>query len=423
MRRGQEDKKTGRPDDRLIRRVSLGLFAVLVGVMAVVAVVNSSEMAPVRAQEIPAATPTRVVRVVTEIVSPQSNAVVAGSVSISGTALIEGFQRYELHVAVASSEDWRWLMSGTDFISGGELYRLDTTRLPDGFYDLRLRTVRDDGNYVEEIVRDIEVRNANPPTPTPLLNAEGTPLPTPTPTPLPPTATPTPEFVSFIPNGQGIFSPINGGVIRGKTPIIGTANGFPRNPFERFELLISPSGHEEWQQLRVSEEQYWQNTLHILDTTQYLDGLYDFRLRIVYRDANYDEYEVRNVYIANYTAVREPTPTPTPIGIGIIRPRPNANVSGIIEVIGAANPPNFAQWELAWRPSGTQLWASLLSSTEPVPAYGLLATLDLAQLPIGAYDFRLRVITQDGSIADFIVPQVRVARPPAPVTPTPTPFG
>lgn len=407
----------------MVRRVRLGAVTLFAVMTLIAAVVGTLSRPAAWAQEIPTATPTPAIRLVTEITAPQSNAVIAGTVSISGTALSEGFRRYELHIAAASSEDWRWLMTGTAYVNGGELYRFDTTRLPDGFYDLRLRTVRDDGNYVEDIVRDLEIRNANPPTPTPLLNAEGTPLPSATPTPLPPTATPTPEFISFVPNGQGIFAPVNGGVIRGQTPIIGTANGFPRNPFERFALLISPSGYEDWQQLTVSEEQYWQNTLYVLDSTRYPDGLYDLRLRIVYRDANYDEYEVRNVFIANYTAVREPTPTPTPIGIGIIRPRPNDNVSGIIEVVGAANPASLAQWELAWRPSGTQLWSPLLSSTEAVPAYGLLATLDLAQLPIGAYDFRLRVINQDGSIADFIVPQVRVARPPAPVTPTPTPFG
>lgn len=405
------------------RRVIVGLCAMLLAMLVGMSVATIPGIPPAQAQEIPTATPTRVIRLVTEIVLPQTNTAVAGTIGIFGTALLEGFRRYELYIAVASSEDWRWLMTGAEFISEGELYRFDTTRLPDGFYDLRLRSVRDDGNFAEAIVRDVEIRNANPPTPTPRLDAAGTPLPTDTPTPLFPTATPTPAFISFIPNSQGIFAPVNGGVIRGKTPIIGTANGFPRNPFARFELQITQSGYADWQQLRVSEEQYWQNTLYVLDTMQYADGLYDLRLRIVYRDANYDEYEVRNVYIANYTAVREPTPTATPISIGIIRPRPNDNVSGIIEVLGAANTGAFARWELAWRPSGTQLWTVLVSSTEVVPAYGLLATLDLAQLPVGAYDFRLRVINQDESALDFIVPQVRVARPPAPVTPTPTPFG
>lgn len=417
MRRGQAN--------RLTLHLLLGALIPLCVLLWISFLITSSDR-PVLAQEFtptPATTPTHVVRIVTEIVSPQANSVVAGTIGIGGSALLQGFRRYELYIAVAGSEDWRWLVTSEEYVSDGELFRFDTTRVPDGYYDLRLRAVRDDGNYAEDIVLDVEIRNANPPTATPRFNSEGTPLPTDTPLPQSPTATPTPKYISFIPDGQGIFVPIDGGVMRGQSPIIGTANGFPRTPFARFELFLSQAGYEDWQQLRVSNEQIWQNTLYVLDTTQYPDGLYDLRLRIVYRDANYDEYEVRNVYIANYTAVREPTATATPIAIGLIRPRPNDNVSGIIEVVGAANTANFAKWELAWRPSGTQLWTLLLSSTEAAPAYSRLATLDLAQLPVGAYDFRLRVINQDESALDFIVPQVRVSRPPAPATLTPTPFG
>lgn len=404
--------------------VSLSALIILLVLSFSALLITAPATSSVVAQDLTATpTPTRVVQIVTELLSPQSDSAVAGTIGITGSALLQGFRRYELHIAVAGSEDWRWLMTGEEYVSEGELYRFDTMRLPDGYYDLRLRAIRDDGNYAEDFARDIEIRNANPPTPTPRLNSEGTPLPTDTPLPVSPTATPTPKYISFIPNGQGIFVPIDGGVMRGQSRIIGTANGFPRNPFDHFELFLSQSGYEAWQQLHVSSEQIWQNTLYVLDTTQYPDGLYDLRLRIVYRDANYDEYEVRNVYIANYTAVREPTATATPIAIGLLQPRPNDQVSGLIEVIGAANTVDFANWELAWRPSGTQLWTLLLSNIEPVPAYGRLATLDLTQLPIGAYDFRLRVINQDGSALDFIVPQVHVARPPAPATPTPTPFG
>ncbi len=406
-------------------QVGLIALALLLTLILWVIIANAPGTPPARAQESPLVTPTpsRVVRIVTEIMLPETRTAVAGTIGIYGTALIQGFRRYELSIAVAGSADWRWLVTGTGFISQGELYRFDTTRLPDGFYDLRLRSIRDDGNYAEAFVQDVEIRNANPPTLTPIFNAQGTPLPTETPTLAPPTATPVPPFISFILNGPGLYAPINNNVMRGQYAIKGTANGTPKTPFERYELSITQSGYADWQQLRVSSEQYWQDTLHVLNTTTYADGLYDLRLRLVYRDGNYSEYEVRNVYIANYTAVRDLTPTPTPIAIGILRPRPNENVSGIIEVIGAANPANFAAWELAWRASGTQTWTLLLNSTEPVPAYGTLATLDLNQLPVGAYDFRLRVINRDGRALDFIVPQVRVARPSAPATPTATPFG
>ncbi len=404
---------------------SLITLALLLILSLWIVVANTPDALPVRAQESPLLTPTpsRIVRIVTEILLPEADTAVAGTISIYGTALIQGFRRYELSIAVAGSEDWRWLVTGTEFISEGELYRFDTTRLPDDFYDLRLRSIRDDGNYTETFVYDVEIRNANPPTPTPVLNELGTPLPTLTPTPATPTPTPVPLFISYIPNGPGLYQPINNDVMRGRYAIKGTANGTPKTPFERFELSITQSGDADWQQLRVSTDQVWQDILYVLDTTAYTDGLYDLRLRLVYRDGNYNEYEVRNVYIANYTAVRELTPTPTPIAIGIIRPRPNESVNGIIQVVGAANPANLEEWELAWRVSGTADWTPLLTSTEPVAAYGTLATLDLGQLPVGAYDFRLRVINQDGRALDFIVPLIRVVSPPAPVTPTPTPFG
>ncbi|MEZ4859989.1 MAG: hypothetical protein R3C14_01715 [Caldilineaceae bacterium] len=372
------------------------------------------------AQEIPTNTPTKVIRLVAEIIYPSQGDVIAGVTPIIGTAVIENFVRYDIHIAKADSEDWRWVGSGQSFVSEGDLYLLDTTQFPDGFYDLRLRAVRADGNYYEDIVRGIEIRNTNPPTPTPLLDAAGTPLPRPTVTATP---TPTPEFISYIPNGPGIFEPKNGDILRGVTAVVATANGLPQRAFLRFELAISPTGYAEWQLLKVSEEQYWQNTIYELDTRQWPDGLYDLRLRIIYADSNYNEFEARNLYIANYTPVRIPTATPTPVQVAILRPQPNANISGIVDFVGAANTPNFAQWSLYWRPSGAEVWTLLVTSDTPVPAFGLLARLDLAQLPVGAYDFRLEVVDQDGHATSFIIPQLRVLRQPPLATPTPLPAG
>ncbi|MEZ4614340.1 MAG: hypothetical protein R2867_02335 [Caldilineaceae bacterium] len=315
-----------------------------------------------------------------------------------------------------------WVTSGTAIVHAGNLYQLDTTQYPDGFYDLRVRAVNDNGDYTETFVRNLEIRNADPPTPTPIYDELGTPLPQPTPTVLP-TNTPTPEYISFIPNGQGIFSPHDGEVIRGHVAIIGTVNGFIKNPFVRYELAISFAAAKDWEQLTVSSQQIWQNTIYTLDTTRWPDGEYDLRLRIVYRDGNYDEYEVRNLFIANYTRVFVPTPTATPIRAGIVYPQPNANVSGVVTFIGGADTTNFARWELAWRATGTLEWIQLVSSEERVQMGNVLATLDLNQLPVGAYDFRLRIVEQDGRRLDYIVSQLRVLRQPPPATPSPTPFG
>ncbi len=398
------------------------LVMVLGGTLGLCWFVPAHRLPAVSAQDLPTATATADLRVVNELVAPHTGDAVAGFVAIQGTALIPGFRRYDIHISEASSEDWIGLTSSAEIVRNGTLYLLDTTQYPDGFYDLRVRAIDSNGNYSEVFARDVEIRNANPPTPTPLVNELGTPLP---PLVIIPTATPspTPEYISFVPNGQGIFSPRTNEVIRGQVAVIGTVNGFPKNPFDHYELEISGSGFEAWEQLTVSTMQLWQKAIYTLDTTRWTDGEYDLRLRIVYRDGNYDEFEVRRLFIANNTYVFVPTPTATPIQAGIIRPLPNTNVSGIIEFIGGADTTNFAHWELAWRPSGTLEWNQLVTSEERVPLGGVLATLDLNQLPLGAYDFRLRIVEQDGRRLDYIVPQLQLLRPPPQVTPTPTPFG
>lgn len=404
----------------LVKRILLlMLLAVAIGLCWLIAVGHSPN---VSAQDLPTATATADLRVVNEVVAPHAGDAIAGFVAIQGTALIQGFRRYDIHISEASSEDWMGLTSSAEIVRNGTLYLLDTTQYPDGFYDLRVRALDSNGNYSEEFVRELEIRNANPPTPTAIINELGTPLPPPV---IIPTATPspTPEYISFIPNGQGIFAPRTTEVIRGQVAVIGTVNGFPKNPFDHYELAISGSGFEAWEQLTASSTQLWQEPIYTLDTTRWPDGEYDLRLRIVYRDGNYDEFEVRRLFIANNTYVFVPTPTATPIRAGIIRPLPNANVSGVIEFIGGADTTNFARWELAWRPSGTVEWNQLVASEERVPMGGVLATLDLNQLPLGAYDFRLRIVEQDGRRLDYIVPQLRLLRPPPQATPTPTPFG
>lgn len=135
------------------------------------------------------------------ISSPQSGASVRGSVQISGSALHPAFQRYELYYTVEPGENWVFIGEArTAPVSNGVLGTWETGGLPDGNYSLRLRVVRQDGNYDEGFARNIAVANTTPPTPTPTdtpaFDAEAT-LPPPiegvvTPTPA---ATPTPAVV------------------------------------------------------------------------------------------------------------------------------------------------------------------------------------------------------------------------------------
>jgi hypothetical protein len=126
---------------------------------------------------------------------------VRGSVQITGSALHPAFQRYELYFTVEPGENWVFIGEArTNPVSNGVLGTWETGGLPDGNYSLRLRVVRQDGNYDEGFARNVAVANTTPPTPTPtdtpVFDEQAT-LPPPidsvvTPTPA---ATPTPAVV------------------------------------------------------------------------------------------------------------------------------------------------------------------------------------------------------------------------------------
>ena len=343
----------------------------------------------------PTLTPTKVKRVVNEITAPIAGDAVAGSTNIIGTILVDLFNRYDIHISPAGMENWQWLVSSYEVLHDDVLYRVDTTQFPDGMYDLRARAIQDSGGYTESFVRGIEIRNANPPTLTP---APGV-----VPTLMSPLATPTPSILSRIPGGQGFYAPDNGAVIRDLVDVVATVNGLPENRFVRFELAISPAGQEEWNWLYTGEEQMWQDTVYQLDTTAYVDGLYDLRLRNVYEDGNYSEYFLRDLSVAN---LGQPRLALVPQA-GIVSPRSGAEVSGVVEFTGTVPANDLLRWELAWSPGGGEQWTFLLSNTVPI-TNGLLARLDLSQLSSGLYDFRLRIVRTDNNYSDYFVRNLRL---------------
>lgn len=127
------------------------------------------------------------------ISSPTSNAVVQGTVPITGSADHSAFQFYVIDLAPEPSAGDQWVTIGTTHdvpVINGQLETWDTTLFPDGSYTLRLRVVRLDGNYSEFFAQQVVISNSQPiPTDTPDA-AEATPgAPTVTPTSLPPTPT------------------------------------------------------------------------------------------------------------------------------------------------------------------------------------------------------------------------------------------
>ena len=368
-------------------------------------------------------TPTPDRRVLNEISSPRSNDAVAGLVAIIGTALVHDFIRYEVHVSPSGMENWQWLETHYDVVRDGVLAAWNTFLFPDGRYDIRVRAINRDGNYSEAFARRVEVRNANPPTATPRFDVAGLQQP-PSPilftSPLFPTPTPAPRFLSFVENGQGIFEPANGDILRGVVPVIGTANSKSAyNPFVRYELSLAASGAEDWGWLYTGQEQHWQSPLYDLDTSRLADGFYDLRLRVVYRDSNYDEYYVQRLRVANGASVAQLTQqqqvSSAGTAPGLYLPRNGTQVVGVVDFIGTTDVPGLLRWELSYAPAGQEDWEFLVSGDQSV-VNGILARLDLSLLPAGAYDFRLRIVRQNHSYSDYYVRGIES------LPPTPTPF-
>ena len=345
----------------------------------------------------PSPTPTKLKRTVNEITEPKSTDAIFGWTNIIGTALVDAFNRFDVHIAPAGMENWQWLTTSFDVIHDSPLYVLDTMGFADGVYDLRVRAIANGGAYTEAFVRGVEVRNTNPPTLTP------DPSPRWTPTPVSPLLTPTPAVLTRIPGGQGFYAPDTGAVVDGVVEIKATVNGTRDQRFERYELEISPAGLEKWVWLHSEPTQVWQNTIYTLDTTEHADGRYDLRLRNVYDDGNYSEYFVRNVTFAN-TAPAERLLAPA---AGIVSPRSGSRASGIVDFVGTVPQTDLLRWELSWSPGQREDWSFLVGGEQPA-AGEAIASLDLSQLPPGQYDFRLRIVRSDYNYTDYYVRDMQV---------------
>jgi hypothetical protein len=167
------------------------------------------------------------------IVEPASGETIAGIVEVRGTAVHPDYLRYELAFLQQDVPGAEWIVfaEGAQQVNDGVLAVWDTTVgraigapvFPDGRYQLRLRVVKNDFNYDEYFVTDLNIQNDGPTaTPTPdetavALTATVAAIPVqPTgsgdssfqqPTPLPsltpfPTPTPPPTVVGGTPAAQ-----------------------------------------------------------------------------------------------------------------------------------------------------------------------------------------------------------------------------
>lgn len=145
---------------------------------------------------------------------PEDGETVSGVVLVEGTAVHPSFLRYEL--AFSTGGDWIVFAEGDQQVVDGTLAVWDTTVgqptapiFPDGFYQLRLRVVRQDSNYNEYFVRDLQILNEATPTPSPTATGEVTPTATVAATPIPATEpTLLPSLTPF-PTPSPVATPAN----------------------------------------------------------------------------------------------------------------------------------------------------------------------------------------------------------------------
>jgi hypothetical protein len=137
------------------------------------------------------------------ITAPSEGDSVRGQVSIQGTATDPQFWKYELHYNPVPGNDALWTaIPGSPFTTAvveGELGMWDTMAIDDGTYGLRLRVVRQDGNFDDYTVLDIKVVNAEPePTEEPVEEPAAEPVEEPAEEPAPAPVTEAPVEVPFL---------------------------------------------------------------------------------------------------------------------------------------------------------------------------------------------------------------------------------
>jgi len=133
------------------------------------------------------------------ITQPEPDAAVRGTVQIVGSATHPQFQRYELYYAPSPVPgDNAWIFIGDAHFQqqpAGLLGTWATNGLPDGGYALKVRVVRQDGNYTDSDPRRVIVANRRPiESPTPAV--------TQAPTEAPPTLLPVPTVAIVAPTVQ-----------------------------------------------------------------------------------------------------------------------------------------------------------------------------------------------------------------------------
>jgi hypothetical protein len=87
--------------------------------------------------------------------------------------------------------------------------------------------------------------------------------------------------------------------------------------------------------------------------------------------------------------------------VGIHVPLEGAQLSGLVEVLGIANVPDFAYYELLYGPGDApepDAWQTAAGRRLAPVRSGVLAAWDVSGLPAGRYTLRLSVATGTGML-------------------------
>jgi hypothetical protein len=108
------------------------------------------------------------------------------------------------------------------------------------------------------------------------------------------------------------------------------------------------------------------------------------------------------------TVVPTPTDTPTPEkppvvpancpnpGVRISEPGDGETVSGVIQLVGSANIPDFEYYKFEFRGGGFGDWTFIQRFDQPISG-GILGAWDTRSVPPGEYEFRLVVVDKTGN--------------------------
>ena len=109
--------------------------------------------------------------------------------------------------------------------------------------------------------------------------------------------------------------------------------------------------------------------------------------------------------------------------VQITSPERNAEVRGVIPIIGSASLPDFQFYKIEFGVGPNPAdWAVIGSLRDAPVVNGQLEVWDTTKLPDGVYTLRLQAVKQDGNYDEFFVPQVAIvnSRPTATEAPTAT---